>query len=162
MKDLPLGGSTTCRRESLEPYAIVSYVYNTIQAHIPSSKSERNLIILQVNINGIKNKLDELKLLIHDTHSDILTIQETKLTPKAKTPKVHNFTTVRNDRLHKAGGGVCCCCLPTPMTLASGGKSDVPACGTPARFSTSADTPVGYVHKSRGDNVVRMLVQLKR
>ena len=36
--------------------------------HKPSSKSEPNLIIIQVNINGIKNKLDELKLLIHNTH----------------------------------------------------------------------------------------------
>ena len=79
---------------------------DTTQGHIPSSKSERKLIILQVNINGIKNKLEELKLLIHDTHADIITIQETKLTPKAKTPKVHNFTTVRTDRLHKAGGGI--------------------------------------------------------
>ena len=51
----------------------------------PSSKSERNLIIQQVNINGLRNKLEELKLLIHDTHADIITIQETKLTPKAKT-----------------------------------------------------------------------------
>ena len=31
---------------------------------------ERNLIILPVNINGIKNKLEELKLLIHKTHTD--------------------------------------------------------------------------------------------
>ena len=46
-----------------------------------------NLITMQVNINGIKNKLEELKLLIHDTHADIITIQETKLTPKAKHPK---------------------------------------------------------------------------
>ena len=46
------------------------------------------------------------KLLIHDTHADIITIQETKLTPKAKTPKIHNFTSVRTDRLHKAGGGL--------------------------------------------------------
>ena len=45
-------------------------------------------------------------LLIHDTHADIITIQETKLTPKAKTPKIHNFTSVRTDRLHKAGGGL--------------------------------------------------------
>ena len=44
--------------------------------------------------------------LIHDTHADIITIQETKLTPKAKTPKIHNFTSVRTDRLHKAGGGL--------------------------------------------------------
>ena len=79
---------------------------NTTQTHRPSSKSERNLIILQVNIKGLRNKLEELKLLIHDTHADIITIQETKLTPKAKTPKIHNFTSVRTDRLHKAGGGL--------------------------------------------------------
>ena len=69
-------------------------------------KNERNLIILQVNINGLRNKLEELKLLIHDTHAAIITIQETKLTPKAKTPKIHSFTSVRTDRLHKAGGGL--------------------------------------------------------
>ena len=61
--------------------------------------------MLQVNMGGIRNKLEELGLLVHDTHADIITIQETKLTPKANTPKVHNFTTVRADRLHKAGGG---------------------------------------------------------
>ena len=61
-------------------------------------------IILQVNINGIKNKLTELKLLIHDTHADIITIQETNLIPKANTPKVPNFTTVRAVRLYKAQG----------------------------------------------------------
>ena len=43
---------------------------------------------------------------IHDTHADIITIQETKPTPKANTHKVHNLTTVRTHRLHKAGGGL--------------------------------------------------------
>ena len=81
-------------------------IIDTPQGPRPSSRSESNLIILQVNINGIKNKLMELKLLIHDTHAHSITIQETKLTPKANTPKVHNFTTVRADRLHKAGGGL--------------------------------------------------------
>ena len=57
-------------------------------------------------MNRIKNKLEELKLLIHDTHADIITIQETKLTPKANTSKLHIFTTVCADRLHKAGGGL--------------------------------------------------------
>ena len=51
------------------------------------------------------------------------------------------------------------------MTLASG-ESDLPACGPPASFSvhlaSSEVTPAGSVHKSRGDNVVRMLVQLER
>ena len=49
------------------------------------------------------------------------------------------------------------CCLPTPITLTSGGESDLPACGPPASFSVhlagSAVTPAGSVHKSRGDNV---------
>ena len=59
-----------------------------------------------------------------------------------------------------------CCCLHPPMTLASGRESDVPACGPPASFSvhlaSSAVTAAGSVHKSMGDNVVRMWVQSKR
>ena len=35
-----------------------------------------------------------------------ITIPETMLTPKANTPNVNNFTTVRADRLYKAGGGL--------------------------------------------------------
>ena len=58
-----------------------------------------------------------------------------------------------------------CCCLTTPMTLASG-ESDVPAFGPPANLSIhltiSSIIPAGSVHKSRGDSVVRMWVQLKR
>ena len=46
---------------------------NTTQTHRPSSKSEINLIILQVNINGLRNKLEELKLLIHDNRQYPLT-----------------------------------------------------------------------------------------
>ena len=50
------------------------------------------------------------------------------------------------------------------MTLASGGESDLPACGPPATLSvhlaSSALTPAGSVHKCRSDNVVRMWMQL--
>ena len=88
-----------------ESGSVISAINKYILGSGPSRKSEINLIIIQVNINGIK-QLEELKLLIHDTHADIITIQEIKLVPKAKTPKVHNFTTVRTDRLHKAGGGL--------------------------------------------------------
>ena len=59
---------------------------DTTQSHGPSSKSERNLIILPVNINGIKNKLEELKLLIHDTHADTITINETSSPLKQTHP----------------------------------------------------------------------------
>ena len=59
----------------------------------------------------------------------------------------------------------CCCCLPTPLTVASGGESDLTACGPPASFSvhmaSRAVTPVGSAHKSRDDNVVPIWVQLK-
>ena len=57
-------------------------------------------------------------------------------------------------------------CLPTPLNLVYVGKSDNPAFGPPARLSlhlvSSSITPAEYVHKSRGDNVVYMWVQLKR
>ena len=70
-----------------------AHTANTTSIHRPSSNNERNLIILQVNINGMNNKLEELKTLIKDTHADINTIQETKLTSKSKTPKVPTYTT---------------------------------------------------------------------
>ena len=60
---------------------------DTTQGHRPSSRSEIHLIIVQLNIKGNKNKLEELKMLIHDSHADIITIQETKLIPKAKILK---------------------------------------------------------------------------
>ena len=53
------------------------------------------------------------------------------------------------------------------MSLASeGGEYDVPDCGPSANFSvhvaSSAVTPVGSVHNSRGDNLVGMWLQLYR
>ena len=46
------------------------------------------------------------------------------------------------------------------------GGFDLLPCGSPASFSvhlaSSFVTPVGSAHKSRGDNVVRIWVQLKR
>ena len=44
---------------------------DTPHGHRPSSRSEIIFIILQVNINGIKNKLEELKLLIQDMHMSL-------------------------------------------------------------------------------------------
>ena len=45
-------------------------------------------------------------MIIHNTHADVIAIHETKLTHKTKTPKIHNLTTVRTDRLHKLGSGI--------------------------------------------------------
>ena len=58
--------------------------------------------------------------------------------------------------------------LHTPLTLVcgGGGESDHPAFGPPASLSlhlaSSSITPAGSVHKSRGDSVVRIWLQLKR
>ena len=79
-----------------------AHTASTTSIHKPSSNNERNLIILQVNINDINNKLEELKTLIKNTHADIITIQETKLTSKSNTPKAPIYTTFRADRPHKS------------------------------------------------------------
>ena len=58
-----------------------------------------------------------------------------------------------------------CCCLPTPTTLASGGIRCSRFWSTSQLIyplAISSIIPVGSVHKSRGDSVVRMWVQLKR
>ena len=59
-----------------------------------------------------------------------------------------------------------CCCLPTPLTLVCGGHSVHPASGPPVNLSlhlaSRSTIPTGSVHKSMGDNVVRLWVQLKR
>ena len=57
---------------------------------------DKNIVILLININGIRNKIEELKNLVHNTQLDIITIQETKLTPKAKIPKIPHHHTHRH------------------------------------------------------------------
>ena len=52
---------------------------------------------------------------------------------------------------------IVCCCLP--LSLASGG---VRSSRLWTIWPTVLSLPVGSVHKSRGDNVVRMWMQLKR
>ena len=70
-----------------------------------NQSKDKNIVILQININGIRNKIEELKNLVHSTQPDIITIQETKLTQKAKTPKIPHYTIIRTDSEHKQGGG---------------------------------------------------------
>ena len=74
----------------------------TTQGHRPSSKSERNLITLQVHINGIKTNSRSSNCLF--TTQMQISSQFRKQSSTLK--QIHNFTTVRADRLHKAGGGL--------------------------------------------------------
>ena len=111
------------------------------------------MIYINPIINSVSN--DELSLTTHLLPETSTVSDVAALDPICTSPRVSQKSTPPS-----------CCCLPSPMTLASGGESDVPACGPPASFSvhlaSSAVTSAGSVHKSRGDNVVRMWVQLKR
>lgn len=62
--------------------------------------------VLQYNINGICNKLDELLHYVEKNNILIAAIQETKLTSKSKQPKTPNYTFVRKDRGVNKGGGL--------------------------------------------------------
>ena len=70
------------------------------------NKIKKDLQILQININGLRTKIDELQVLVTKENIDIVTIQETKLKKTFKTPTLQNFTTVRTDRDNKDGGGL--------------------------------------------------------
>ena len=67
---------------------------------------DKNTVILQININDIRNKIEELKNLIHSTQPDIISSQYKKQNPHRKLqPKIPYYTTIRTDREHKQGGG---------------------------------------------------------
>jgi len=65
--------------------------------------------LLQLNINGVKNKLTDLKTMIVENQPHIITLNETKLVPNESISLV-GYTTIKNNRLtnniHSHGGGV--------------------------------------------------------
>lgn len=71
-----------------------------------SRNNKRNINILQLNIDGIRNKHLELKHFLHKHKIHIAIIQETKLRHTHKTPNIPNFTAIRQDRQHGEGGGL--------------------------------------------------------
>ena len=63
---------------------------------------------LQWNADGINTKIAELNRLVVELSVDVVLIQESKLTSRSKTPKIHGFTAVRQDRPNAEfpGGGL--------------------------------------------------------
>ena len=62
--------------------------------------------VLQLNANGIGNKLTELEVVLEKNKVKVAVIQESKLSPKSKNPCIQNYITVRKDRSHGQGGGM--------------------------------------------------------
>ena len=61
-------------------------------------KGKETLTIIQLNINGMRNKFEELKTLIDSHNADIIVLQESKLQPGNNTPHINGFTTIRKIR----------------------------------------------------------------
>ena len=61
--------------------------------------------VLQLNANGIGNKLTELEVVLERNKVKVVVIQESK-SPKPKNSCIQNYTTVRKDRSHGQGGGL--------------------------------------------------------
>jgi hypothetical protein len=85
-------------------------LHNTSHYHT-NNKPEKHtddtkLKILQININGIQNKLSELRQIIHESTPDVITVQETKLTNTSYKYNIPGYTTIRKDRKNKSGGGL--------------------------------------------------------
>ena len=71
-----------------------------------SHLQKQALSILQLNANGLKNKIEQIEefLLKNDVH--VAALQETKLTEKSKIKWPSNYTLTRKDRGTNKGGGL--------------------------------------------------------
>ena len=80
---------------------------STTHSHATTSHHNKKLLtLLQLNINSITNKHEELKLLVTELQPDIITIQETKLKKHNKTPQIPTYKAIRTDRANGKGGGL--------------------------------------------------------
>ena len=80
---------------------------STTHSHATTSHHNQKLLtLLQLNINSITNKHEELKLLVTEQQPDIITIQETKLKKHNKTPQIPTYSAIRTDRANGKGGGL--------------------------------------------------------
>ena len=100
------------KNRKLPPSALTTQT--TTHSHATTSHPNQKLLaLLQLNINSITNKHEELKLLVTELQLDIITIQGTKLKKHNKTPQIPTYSAIRTDRANGKGGGgrwslICC------------------------------------------------------
>ena len=85
----------------------------TTTAEFKTGKSSKTALnILQWNCDALQSVVEELKIFLRDRKIDIFVLQETKLILTDKTPKIHGYTMIRQDRPQlkgnekNRGGGV--------------------------------------------------------
>ena len=85
--------------------AIAPSQYATNKPASLKYKKDKNYI-LQWNLNSLKAKIDELKILITKYQPDIIALQETKMPPNEEDPKrkLANYNFIRKDRDANGGG----------------------------------------------------------
>src|SRR6188768_1364454 len=90
------------------PGPTLSKPINPSNRYRNSTKFNENIThlkILQINVNGISNKILELQQLTTDEKLDIIAVQESKLTSKSKKdPYIQKFSPIRKDREENKGG----------------------------------------------------------
>ena len=101
---------TSLRRHPNSTHTSSSHPHTRTLPHTKQTKDLQNKTqrdkILQLNAKGIRGTVEELKHIMRTTQSDVVAIQESKLTPASRTPKIPHYTAIRTDREHKQGGGL--------------------------------------------------------
>ena len=88
------------------PYVPTPAHSHTRNKQKTSKTKHKEIKKIQLNANGIRSTVEELKHLLLTTQPDVVAVQESKLNPASRTPKVPNYTAIRTDRKHKQGGGL--------------------------------------------------------
>ena len=70
----------------------------------PPTANPHAFNLLQLNINGLKGKANELNIFLRDNNIKIAALQETKLDPLSPSPTFKNYTVIRKDRNQYGGG----------------------------------------------------------
>ena len=73
------------------------------------NRGSNNFSVAQLNVKGLRNKMDEIKLLLRVCRFDILAITETFLDESISNEQLHvdNYKIVRRDRNTGQDGGGC-------------------------------------------------------
>ena len=89
---------------SLEEFDNCDYV------HSVSDVNQSDLVVMQLNVQGVSSKRDQLIDLLENSvrnkHVDIVLLSETWLTVHSPDLKIAGYEVYRQDRIHKKGGGV--------------------------------------------------------